>query len=245
MSRLVESRYGAQSCCILSADGVISLPITPEMQGGINIVLYTLHQGSWRRGECSIEVPYSTMQLKLQVQTMRESSISNLYTIKVSDYQNQPVRAVMSIAIYDKSLSALQYSGWSFDPWRSCKVDGVTTIEESPILSSSIQIYGEGENCNTRLVDIPSFKLYDDTLYSVVDADGMQEADSPLVEEMKDTKPKLFIPKLSTNNSGIATFSLYRSVKLKKNDIMVIVAHTERVEYASIQIELGNIPISQ
>ncbi|MBX7108452.1 MAG: alpha-2-macroglobulin [Chitinophagales bacterium] len=95
----------------------LSLPVSEEMKGGVNINALTIRHGRVYSFSRTINVPYTDKELKLEFESFRNKLLpgqSEQWKIRISGYRGEAVAAEIVASLYDASLDAFKPHTWPF-----------------------------------------------------------------------------------------------------------------------------------
>ncbi len=99
----------------------IRIPVKEEYRGNIFVTLFANIEGRFYGHSQKLNVPYTNKVLDVEFLTFRdvtEPGSEEKWTLKVTDYQGNPVQGEMIASLYDRSLDAIEPMDYSFSPFK-------------------------------------------------------------------------------------------------------------------------------
>lgn len=135
--------------------GLISLPITENYRGGINVKLSYVIQNRRYEKSYHIDVPWSNKELQISFETFRDKTLPGSkeeYRIKIKGLKQDKIAAEMVAAMYDASLDQFISHNWRKDFYPSSYANINMEVPGFILVTGQYYRYG-----NENMVEIKDF----------------------------------------------------------------------------------------
>ena len=153
----------------INKKGTISLPITENHRGGINVKTTYIIQNRTFQNDYHIDVPWSNKQLQITYETFRDKTLPGAkeeYRIKIKGLKQDKVAAEMVAAMYDASLDQFVTNSWRTDFYPSSYAQLNIEVPGFNLVQGQYYSYGNGNMVNVKYLLYPSlFPLIDNYGY--------------------------------------------------------------------------------
>ncbi len=127
--------------------GQISLPISENHRGGINVKLSYVIQNRRYEKPYHIDVPWSNKELQITYETFRDKTLPGSkeeYRIKIKGLKQDKIAAEMVAAMYDASLDQFQSHDWRKDFYPSSYATINMEVPGFNLVTGQYYHYGNG-----------------------------------------------------------------------------------------------------
>jgi uncharacterized protein YfaS (alpha-2-macroglobulin family) len=149
--------------------GTITLPITENHRGGINVKTTYIIQNRTFQNDYHIDVPWSNKQLQITYETFRDKTLPGAkeeYRIKIKGLKQDKVAAEMVAAMYDASLDQFIANSWRTDFYPNSYAQLNIEVPGFNLIQGQYYYYGNGNIVSVKQLLYPSlFPLIDNYGY--------------------------------------------------------------------------------
>jgi uncharacterized protein YfaS (alpha-2-macroglobulin family) len=153
----------------INKKGTITLPITENHRGGINIKTTYIIQNRTFQNDYHIDVPWSNKQLQITYETFRDKTLPGAkeeYRIKIKGLKQDKVAAEMVAAMYDASLDQFVNNSWRTEFYPSSYAQVNLEVPGFNLVQGQYYYYGNDNMVNVKHLLYPSlFPLIDNYGY--------------------------------------------------------------------------------
>lgn len=149
--------------------GTITLPITENHRGGINVKTTYIIQNRTFQNDYHIDVPWSNKQLQITYETFRDKTLPGAkeeYRIKIKGLKQDKVAAEMVAAMYDASLDQFIANSWRTDFYPNSYAQLNIEVPGFNLIQGQYYYYGNDNMVSVKQLLYPSlFPLIDNYGY--------------------------------------------------------------------------------
>jgi len=139
--------------------GQISLPITENHRGGINVKLFYIIQNRRFEKSYHIEVPWSNKELQITYETFRDKTLPGAkeeYRIKIKGQKQDKIAAEMVAAMYDSSLDQFISHAWRNSFYPSSYANIQLEVPGFNLVTGQYYFYGNKNNIEIKNLLYPA-----------------------------------------------------------------------------------------
>ena len=139
--------------------GVLSLPVSENHRGGINVKTTYVIQNRTYQKDYHIDVPWSNKQLQVTYETFRDKTLPGAkeeYRIKIKGLKQDKVAAEMVAAMYDASLDQFVSNSWRTDFYPNSYAQISVESPGFMMVSGQYYYYGNGDAVSIKYLSYPS-----------------------------------------------------------------------------------------
>lgn len=153
----------------INKKGTISLPITENYRGGVNVKTTYIIQNRTYQNDYHIDVPWSNKQLQITYETFRDKTLPGAkeeYRIKINGLKQDKVAAEMVAAMYDASLDQFVTNSWRTEFYPNSYAQINIEVPGFNLVQGQYYSYGNDNMVNVKFLLFPSlFPLIDNYGY--------------------------------------------------------------------------------